>query len=246
MPVPSRADHLASLSYTFGDAFADKRARYSGSPFDAPAGFTGNHLFVQTCGCCSSHIGLVEVEEVEYYVNRYGFSRLARLSGEVVWGEVGWQRVNIDRRARYEELGWKPLETFRDYHLGMEGTEYQFLVCELEYRILETNGYRLICPTQIEGYDLITGANIDEKVKGDKAPSCVHFAQERCTGWFCAEPCREVRSEEGEVLDDCDCRNELGCIWMTWHGCIDKSCAGRCIKRFGIFGISCECAKYTR
>jgi hypothetical protein len=225
--------------------FTDPKAKYVGRPIASPDGFVGNHLFVQTCECCPEDLFLVEVSDIEYYCSRDGFAYLARLGGKVVWGDVPWKGVNIDRRQAYEEAGWQPLKKFNDYFMGMPGTEYQFFVDRLRYKVLKANGYRLISPVKMSGTDTIFGVPISESVDTKTPGSCSHHSVERCTGWFCAESCRKVRSEDGEILDDCDCPEGVlsGCIWMTWHWCSDNGCSypKRCRKRFGLFGITCEC-----
>lgn len=126
----------------------------------------------------------------------------------------------------------------------MPGTEYQFLVCELEYTVLKTSGYRLVSPTQIEGIDIITGAEISDKIGSTQAvPPCSAYSFERCTGWFCVGNCCQVLSDDGTVLDDCDCPDGVlsGCVWMTYYGRTNISCARTC-RRAGLFQTRCDCS----
>lgn len=245
MMLPDRYEMIRQIHSPEIDAFVDPKAQFDRAPIESTTGFVGNCILLQACGgCCRGSTCLVKVKEIAFVESPEGFRFLARLAGDVVWGDVPWKTVNIDRRKYYSGRGWTEEQGLENFALGFPHSRYQTVIRKTVYHVLHANGFNLVAQTTLDAIDLITDAEICWQKDTTKGPSCARIVNARCTPFICWEPCEVI--QDGSELGDCNCPdsfldNPLGsCMWLDWARCVTINCPPRQKCWHSLFRCTCS------
>lgn len=187
---------------------------------------------------CDRESVLIRLDELEYVRAIDNFLYVSRVAGDVVGGEAGFHRVDIDHRDKAEQYGWKPVESMDKVLLGVPRTSMQYYFEHLRMGSVHCNDLEIGIVRAAKGLDLISNIPTEWSIKEEEKVECEAIISLHCETLFCQESCdREI--EDGKLVD-CVCpqdaiENPIGFCWLgTRASCKDIDCRypKKCVVRF--------------
>ena len=220
------------------DAFEDKSFIYSESKYGRIIknvnDLNGAQMFFKNC---EDGRYLVEIEEIKIYHNpKNGVIQIGQLTGKVVWGEVPWKVISVDRTDQFTELGWELMESFKEFTIEDIGSEAQLNVENMDLGTVIVNEYELLIVRDMEGFESSSNSKISIGESDLDDIECIKYIEWNCVNTACSGTCQDSGG-------DCNCTGSLGfCNYIFSIRCMKINCVGICERYWPIGGLAwCSC-----
>lgn len=213
--------------------FIDSNAKY-GRLISHVNDFKGSQMFLNNCDYGRY---LVDIEAVEIYRNpENGVVQIGQLSGNVVWGEVPWEVINVDRREQFTELGWESMNSLKEFIIKDTASEAYIKIDRMNMSILKVNGYDLLVFRDMEGSEHPTNSKISIAPSELDDIDCIAYVEWNCSNIACSGSCEDVGG-------DCNCTGSFGfCSYTLNIKCMKINCKKTCERYWPIGGLAwCNC-----
>ncbi|WP_298896456.1 hypothetical protein [uncultured Psychroserpens sp.] len=212
--------------------FIDANAKYGKTISNVDA-LKGTQMFMNNCDYGRY---LVAIESIAMYRSpKNGILQIGQLSGKVVWGDVPWEVIDVDRTEQFAELGWEPIETLTDFSIEDIGSLAYINVDRMTMGTLKVNDYELLILREMQGIEHPTNSKISIGSSELDEIDCFKYIEWDCSNIACSQSCEDKGG-------DCNCPGYGFCSYTFNIRCMVINCKKKCVRYWPIGGLAwCSC-----